>query len=361
MPLTISGEGYRDFSEPRFFEAETTEQVSQIRDPVDKAHVFVSDTNNNVGMDIWKFDSANTDAASDTVLIPLNPFFTTRGRWILMFSGSGGSVSFTPSGLAETIGYFSFGDLGDVGGGDWVFNDTTSLAGFDIENQTTGFTSFSAPNLTSIDLSNTQTGYFQITACSSLTSISVPLLSFVSGAFRADANPVLITVNVPALVTASSVTIRENVSLTSLSLPSLTSCNNGPFIASFNSALTILSVPLLVSASYVALNADTSLTSLSMPSFTTASPGLNFISSGCTLLANVSLPVFLPSDGAEIHFENCALNAVSVNHILARCIASGGYVSGVVDLSGGTNAAPTGQGIADKADLITRGVTVTTN
>lgn len=46
--------------------------------------------------------------------------------------------------------------------------------------------------------------------------------------------------------------------------------------------------------------------------------------------------------------------------ILAACVASN-VPNGTLDLSGGTNAAPTGQGITDKAALILAGWTVTTN
>ena len=82
---------------------------------------------------------------------------------------------------------------------------------------------------------------------------------------------------------------------------------------------------------------------------------------GCTSLTTVSFPLYLPTDGAIINFSDCALTAASVNHILARAIANAGYVTGIINTSGGTSAAPSGQGIADKAALILRGCTVTTN
>jgi len=59
-------------------------------------------------------------------------------------------------------------------------------------------------------------------------------------------------------------------------------------------------------------------------------------------------------------FTNNALSADTVNVILARAVANTGFV-GTIQLDGGTNAAPTGQGITDKATLLTRGVTLTTN
>lgn len=58
-----------------------------------------------------------------------------------------------------------------------------------------------------------------------------------------------------------------------------------------------------------------------------------------------------------------ALSSAAVNQILADCVASlgGGRVACTVTLQGGTNGAPTGQGIIDKAALITAGWTVVTN
>lgn len=57
-------------------------------------------------------------------------------------------------------------------------------------------------------------------------------------------------------------------------------------------------------------------------------------------------------------------NAITnTNAILAVYVAYSGFRigDGVIDLSGGTNAAPTGQGLTDKATLIAANWTVTTN
>ena len=42
-------------------------------------------------------------------------------------------------------------------------------------------------------------------------------------------------------------------------------------------------------------------------------------------------------------------------------VANAGYVSGTIDLSGGTNATPSAGGLADAATLTGRGVTVVHN
>jgi hypothetical protein len=67
-----------------------------------------------------------------------------------------------------------------------------------------------------------------------------------------------------------------------------------------------------------------------------------------------------------VDFSNNALSEACVNSILALLASlddTGGTSTfyGDVNLSGGTNAVPTGQGLIDKATLEARGCTVTTN
>ena len=78
------------------------------------------------------------------------------------------------------------------------------------------------------------------------------------------------------------------------------------------------------------------------------------------LLTTVATTAFTLVNATNVSFINCALSAESVNHILARCVASG-LTTSTINLSGGTSAAPSGQGILDKATLIGNGCTVTTN
>lgn len=113
------------------------------------------------------------------------------------------------------------------------------------------------------------------------------------------------------------------------------------------------------------IESDTELVSLSFPNLVSIDPtniqnGYLLIE-GCTRLATLSMPVFVPNNGDQYMLDGNAFNAASVNAFLARCVANAGFVSGQVDLSGGTSAAPTGQGIADKATLTGRGVTMFTN
>ena len=117
------------------------------------------------------------------------------------------------------------------------------------------------------------------------------------------------------------------------------------------------------------MKSNTSLTSLSLPNLVNAYCSLDF--SGNTALTSFSFPKCNPQpyfyDGkydiqTSHTWNGCALTEVSVNHILSRLALQVGWVGGsTVDLAGGTNAAPTGQGLIDKATLIASGVTVTTN
>jgi len=64
---------------------------------------------------------------------------------------------------------------------------------------------------------------------------------------------------------------------------------------------------------------------------------------------------------AEIIILDGALTVQTVNQILADLVASGWGAASALRMNGGTNAAPTGQGLTDKATLIARGATITTN
>ena len=78
-------------------------------------------------------------------------------------------------------------------------------------------------------------------------------------------------------------------------------------------------------------------------------------------LTTIELPVFLPTQGMTLDFQDNALTAATVNAVLARLVANPAFTSGTVHLEGAGNAAPTGQGLTDKATLLGRGVALTTS
>ncbi len=78
-------------------------------------------------------------------------------------------------------------------------------------------------------------------------------------------------------------------------------------------------------------------------------------------LVNLSVPNFKPGNGMTVDFSGNALSVDSVNALLIQCAANVAFASGIVDVSGGTNAAPTGAGAAAVTTLTGRTVTVNTN
>lgn len=224
-------------------------------------------------------------------------------------------VAWTPTNLklGERLGIAAGEDVGAL---TLVSYAQYLLSGVDLENQTTLQTA-SFPNL--ISCNGTSYAPFSFTGSTALTSISAPLLQSIHDDF------------IQTGCTA----------LTSLSLPSL---------ASIGTAGNVLFTDQCAS-----------LTSLSFPSLVTVN-GTNIAGGTCPLLTSIDLSSLLPNNGILIDFSGCALPSTIVNHILARCVANPAYVTGTVTLQFQTPAAPpTGQGIADKATLIGRGVNVNTD
>jgi hypothetical protein len=228
-----------------------------------------------------------------------------------------------------------------------------------------------APNLTSLDLSNltsiglTSSGAsfgltFKVT---SLVNMSLPKLSSVAAATSIFCNFGPVNFSAPLLIaTDGDIDFDNNTLLASLSLPAYQT--NGELFDLHNcTALTTLSLPSLVSVvDTLRFDGCTALTSVSCPSLTTISNiGLNpFGSANCPLLTSTNFPVLICLDGLIYDLSGCTLNAASVNQLLARGVASG-TTSADYELNTPGNAAPTGQGIVDKATLITAGNTVNTN
>lgn len=100
------------------------------------------------------------------------------------------------------------------------------------------------------------------------------------------------------------------------------------------------------------------LTDLQLPSLINVFG--NFFSDSCTELETVFFNAFVPHNGMTINFDACALTEDTVNYILHQTLISE-MTGSTLTLDAGTNAAPTGQGILDKANLITNGNTVSTN
>ena len=238
-------------------------------------------------------------------------------------------------------------------------------------------------------------GFFNTNSLAALTSVSLPALKSVIGNIDLSGNASMTTLNVNSLVSvgasfflgSSNLTgavsfpalqiingphgdlqLQSNTLMTSVSAPNLTII--GGILAFFGcSSLTSFNFNALTSVGAIGsgrldLGSCTSLTTAGFPALTSVTgDGVTEISVGsCTLLSSWNAPNWLPKNSAAFvkRFNACALNAASVNQVLARGVAAGTTVADY-ELSGGTNAAPSGQGVADKATLIGAGNTVNTN
>lgn len=199
--------------------------------------------------------------------------------------------------------------------------------------EVTSLIALSFPNLTSTT-ANILTGNLALNTMPNLVSIGFPLLATMDGALTLSALPAQ-TLSFPSLTSIAALNMDSNVDAVVLSVPLLTTIA-GDATIQINSGITVFSFPSLVTI------------------------GGNLNATNNTALTSFSAPNWLPTDGTTIEFQDCALDATSVNHILARCVA-GAVTTCAINLSLGTNAAPTGQGITDKADLITAGNSVLTN
>ena len=127
-------------------------------------------------------------------------------------------------------------------------------------------------------------------------------------------------------------------------------------LQAYSNAFTTADLSSLAALHVAILQVCTSLVSVDLTSMVHATSIVEM--SSCTSLTTVAMPPAAQITSAG--FGDCALNVGSVNAILASLVA-GAATGGTLDLPGGTNAAPTGQGILDVATLISRGWSVTTN
>lgn len=192
-------------------------------------------------------------------------------------------------------------------------------------------TSIGFPNLVTVNGNLTIAGYqdpvtFNITEP---TSVYLPLLQTITGTLTIGPTACA-SLDFPELVTAGSIDCSNNGLLSAVSFPNLVTVTNFHFDST---PLPHLDLPLLSSQ---------------IASF-----------DGPVNCLTLSAPYVLPTNAASWEWQNSALDAASVNLLLARCVANPTF-TGVLDLSG-ANAAPTGQGLIDKATLLGRGCLVTTN
>lgn len=230
----------------------------------------------------------------------------------------------------------SFPSLTTIGGG--IAQSNGGL----VPEELTGMTSMSFPVLTTVN------GLFQPNNLPALTVLSFPMLATVTGLFSPSSMGALTTWNFPALsVVGGTFNPLSMASLTSLSCNVLTIIGGNATISSM-AILTTVGLPGMVSyGGTIDLHSSNgNLTSV-------------------TLGTNGTLKAI---NGATINISGQKLTVANVNAILNLLVTLDGTngttawgTGKTLTINGGTNGAPSGQGITDKATLIARGATVTTN
>lgn len=190
---------------------------------------------------------------------------------------------------------------------------------------------FSAPNLTTVG------GCFQLRGGNNAANAHVNTIDL-SSLTSVGANPwpddgriigdglgltalAITTLNLSNLTFANAIYIQDNPNVTSIDLSSLT--GTGTSVFGGNAGMALIN--------------NASLTTINLSGLTTVSLNANY------------------------NFSSNALNVTTVNAILVKFATISPTGTGTIDLSGGTNAAPTGAGLTAKTTLESGGWTVTTN
>ena len=258
-----------------------------------------------------------------------------------------------------------------------------------------GASAGSVTSLTFDNLVGLSVGNFAPATMAALASLSLPVMGYVGGNFNPSTMAALTSLSIPSLsFVGGNFSPGTMASLTFLNAPDLEYVG-GNFTPSSMGSVVSLSIPKL---KYVAgnFNPNTigSLTTLVAPSLQFIGGSLNPV--GFTNCTTLSFPAMVRYGGsitlngpfganltslilgtpgtlkaistATISASGEKLDAASVNGILALLVSLDGTngtdlwgAGKTLTINGGTNAAPSGQGILDKATLIARTATVTTN
>lgn len=132
--------------------------------------------------------------------------------------GSGGNIVTTPAGLENELGTFIYGDIPTLT--KLSFNQSSVIAGFDLESTTT-VTEIDFPNLVSIDPLDIQSGSLIIAVNSSLSAIKLDQLSYVSYTLTIGGNVSLLSLDLHSLVhVGGTFRLSGNSNLASVDLSS---------------------------------------------------------------------------------------------------------------------------------------------
>jgi hypothetical protein len=181
-------------------------------------------------------------------------------------------------------------------------------------------------------------------------------------------------INLPASLSFANSTVNGSLAVTnttvvtSISFPNLTALNDlGSLVVTGATVLTSINLGNLTSigsgpgsSAGLSYESNPSLSTFSLPSLTTIGGNSYVIVHYCALTSFSVAGLASLGDGVYILLDNNALDQASVDAILVK-LATFAATGGTLQLDGGTNAAPSAPGLAAKATLEAQGWTVTTN
>lgn len=288
------------------------------------------------------------EVASDLIFLD-NQVLSTLNFPALTYCGQGMEISSNNALTAVNAGVLK------SSGGQLAFYKNEQLSNISFSNliNTEFLYVQESPALTTLSIANLKTGGISIGDCPLFSSLSVPVWA---GDNLEIKNTNISTLSAPMLV-KSIIYIANNTNLTTISMAKLVDAGIN---LQGNNLLSTVSLPMLTSASFSMYGSKVS--TLSLPAFTTIKATFIFSS---PLLTSISLPALTTFiNGAQYNQINIGsnLNTAAVNALLAKFVAITPIMNGVpINLQQSPSAPPTGQGLTDKATLISRGNTVSTN
>ena len=213
-------------------------------------------------------------------------------------------------------------------------------------------------------------GSLTIASSVAITSIDFTALQYISGTYtQATSTAGLTTIPLPAIVSIGQLTVTSSAVTGAITLSNLKYLYTSSTNSITTGSITSLSLPALAYCNNLTLSSLTSLTTISLPAL--VAHGAFTFSSGNGNIATVTMGTIGTLKrviaASTINLSGQKMTSATVNAILALYASLDGtngttaWASGTINVSGGTNGAPTGQGITDKATCQARGLTVTTN
>jgi hypothetical protein len=216
--------------------------------------------------------------------------------------------------------------------------------------------------LTSVDLSMfTNLVNLSISNNTNLFSINLNSITSIYQYVAISNNNALTNLSFPKLTTTpnnNDFSITNNPAITSISFSAL--INSTAYLnIQYNGALTSVSLPVLTTAYELDIENNSLITTINFPSLTKTT--FSIVIQHCAKLTSIGIPS-LQSTGRYFSLQNNALPSSQINTILNKMLTATPTSGKNIQLNGQTPLAPpTGQGIIDKATLISTGNSVSTD